>query len=166
MFTKAVSEEQAIVFLDYAKAFDKVSHKMLLHKLESYGISWKLNAWISAFMSGRSQRVVLGETVSDWCRVTNGAPHGSVLGPTLFFIYINDMPDNINSPLRLFADDSKILANIDLNNPDASINILQEDIDNITKLDKWLMQLNFEKCKVMHIGKRNPMALHNVGSSF
>ena len=67
MLTKAVSEKQAmdIVFLDYAKAFDKVSHKMLLHKLESYGIGGKLNERIRAFLSGRSQRVVLGEAVSD-----------------------------------------------------------------------------------------------------
>ena len=73
------------------------------------------------------------------------------------------MPDNINSPLKLFADDSKILANIDLRNPEASIKILQDDIDSVTKWsDKWLMQLNFEKCKVMHIGKRNRMAINTM----
>ncbi len=98
---------------------------MLLHKLNSYGIGGKLNEWIIVFLTGRSQRVILGEAVPDWCSVTSGVPQGSVLGPTLFIIYINDMPDSISSPVKLFAYDLKILAHIDLRNPKDSVKVYQ-----------------------------------------
>ena len=92
-----------ILFLDYAKAFDKVSHRRLLQKLEAYGITGEISRWIEAFLSGRSQRVILGDTSSEWTEVTSGVPQGSVLGPTLFIFYINDMPDKILSTIKLFA---------------------------------------------------------------
>ena len=78
------------LFLDFAKAFDKVPHNRLLHKLEMYGIEGNLLNWVNAFLSNRSQRVILGDVASDWEQVTSGVPQGSALGPTLFIIYTND----------------------------------------------------------------------------
>ena len=95
-----------MIFLDFSKAFDVVPHEELILKLESYGIEGNLLRWISAFLRDRRQRVVLGDSISDWMPVTSGVPQGSVLGPILFLIFINDMPEVIQSLVKLFADDS------------------------------------------------------------
>jgi hypothetical protein len=144
-----------VIFLDFAKAFDKVPHRRLVHKLAAYGISGKLLEWIKSFLRGRRQRVVMGNNVSDWEEVTSGVSQGSVLGPLLFVIYINDMPEVIKHfSCKLYADDSKIIAEIK-NDQDARN--LQLDINSIVKwTDTWLMRLNYDKCKVMHFGCRNP----------
>ena len=91
--------------LDFAKAFDKVPHLRLLHKLEFYGIRGCLLNWIKSFLANRTQQVVVEGSVSSLCEVTSGVPQGSVLGLALFLIYINDITENINSQIRLFADD-------------------------------------------------------------
>ena len=91
--------------LDFAKAFDKVSHSLLLIKLKAYGFDEKTCNWIEAFLSNRKQRVVLGEH-SDWLDVLSGVPQGSVLGPLLFLIFINDMPCPVQHFCKLFADDT------------------------------------------------------------
>jgi hypothetical protein len=139
--------------LDYAKAFDTVPHNRLLAKLLSYGIENDLVKWIRAFLSNRRQRVVLGETVSDWCNVTSGVPQGSVLGPQLFNIYINDLPRLLNNTSKLYADDTKIISIVDTHQQ--SLN-LQNDLNKVQNWSKtWLMKLNTKKCKVMHFGKFN-----------
>jgi ribonuclease P/MRP protein subunit RPP40 len=99
--------------------------------------------------------VVFGKHVSDWESVTSGVPQGSVLGLILFVIYINDMPSaNQHFSCKLYADDSKIIAEIKNTNDSLK---LQRDIDSIVAwTDKWLMRLNYDKCKVMHMGKSNP----------
>ena len=99
-----------VLFLDFAKAFDKVPHRRLLQKLESYGIEGNVLNWIKAFLLNRSQRVILGNTSSTWVKVTSGVPQGSVLGPTLFIIFINDLPEHISSEnlCKMYADDTKI----------------------------------------------------------
>lgn len=145
-----------MVLLDFAKAFDKVPHKRLLHKLSRYGIHSRLLYWIEAFLSNRKQRVILGADCSDWIPVTSGVPQGSVIGPTLFVIYINDLPDDLHNIALLFADDTKILATIDPNSYLADVNKLQNDLDIVTKWCKtWLMELNISKCKIIHVGKNN-----------
>ncbi len=150
-----------VIFLDFAKAFDKVPHSRLVHKLQAYGISGELLAWLTDFLSNRRQRVVLGENVSNWESVTSGVPQGSVLGPILFVIYINDLPSAIEHfPCKLYADDCKILAEMsELKSPKQ----LQDDLDRIVQwTETWLMKLNYSKCKVMHIGKKNQCAKYTI----
>ena len=85
-----------LIIMDFAKAFDKVPHRRLLHKLDNYGIRGSTHKWISSWLSGRSQQVVLDGQASDPVPVLSGVSQGSVLGPNLFLIFINDFPDNIN----------------------------------------------------------------------
>ena len=96
------------VLLDFSKAFDKVSHEKLILKLHQYGVRGNILDWIRAFLSNRSQTVVLENDKSTEVPVTSGVPQGSVLGPILFLIYINDLPDNLRSKVRLFADDTAV----------------------------------------------------------
>ena len=119
--------------------------------------------WFSAFLSGRTQRVVLGEAVSNWCNVTSGVPQGSVVGPILFNIFINDMPEYFTNTSKLYADDCKILAVVDTENQVLS---LQQDINAAVSWSKlWMMELNVEKCKVMHMGKRNKRIKYTMPTS-
>jgi len=140
-----------IVFVDFSKAFDKVPHHRLLLKLRGLGIKEPLIGWLEAFLSGRQQRVVLGENVSKWVNVTSGVPQGSVLGPTLFAAFVNDLPSNLSNTCKLYADDLKIIAKVE---SEADISSLQADLDTLSVWCwTWLMELNAEKCKVMSIGK-------------
>ena len=98
-----------VILLDFSKAFDKVSHDKLLHKIRYYGIGGKTNTWISAFLCSRSQQV--GQT-SQSAGVLSGVPQGSVLGPMLFLMYINDIAEGVTSQMRMFADDSIVYRQI------------------------------------------------------
>ena len=102
-----------LVLLDFAKAFDKVSHAKLIQKLEAYGINKTLVKWIESFLTGRKQRVVIGDNSSEWEDVTSSVPQGSVLGPLLFTVFINDLPDRVKNECRLYADDSKLIGVIE-----------------------------------------------------
>ena len=145
------------VFLDFAKAFDKVSHPLLIYKLKKYGISGKLLNWIIAFLTNRRQRVVLGDTVSEWLPVLSGVPQGSVLGPTLFILFINDLTDQLQNYASLYSDDTKLICGLNPYNINECILSLQDDINKIVEWTKtWQMELNISKCKVMHIGKKKP----------
>ena len=101
-----------IVFLDYQKAFDSVQHRRLLSKLSSYGVGGKILKWIQEFLCGRSQYVAVRKDRSAEAEVTSGVPQGSVLGPLLFIIYINDLPENVESNAQMFADDTKVFTHI------------------------------------------------------
>ena len=103
-------EDVDVVYLDFCKAFDKVPHKRLLTKLHGYGIRGKILNWIKEFLSAREHRVIVNGSQSSWKDVTSGIPQGSVLGPVLFLVFINDLPDVIEVLIKLFADDAKIYA--------------------------------------------------------
>ena len=133
------------------KAFDTVPHQRLLQKLQGYHIKGKVYTWIKEFLTGRQQRVVVNNTQSAEEAVISGVPQGSVLGPVLFLIFINDLPESIDASVRIFADDTKIFNKIDNRNDQTK---LQE---NLFKLEKWAetwqMRFHPEKCNVLHIGK-------------
>ena len=97
-----------VIYLDFQKAFDKVPHKRLLKKLWAYGIQGKIHSWIKEFLSNRIQTVLVDGNSSSKAKVTSGIPQGSVLGPILFLIFINDLPSVIQALKKLFADDTKV----------------------------------------------------------
>ena len=142
-----------IIYLDFEKAFDKVPHKRLIAKLKSHGINGGIKDWIEDWLSYRKQRVVLNGKESPWTDVSSGVPQGSVLGPILFTIYINDIDSDIKSKVSKFADDTKLGYAC---KSAEDCNIIQQDLDKIVKWsDAWQMSFNVEKCKVMHVGRNN-----------
>ena len=142
-----------VVYTDFSKAFDKVPHKGLIYKLRAYGIEGEILYWITGWLVDRLQRVVINGTTSEWKLVTSGIPQGSVLGPLLFVLFINDLSDNIIHHIKLYADDSKIIAIIE---SDADAENLQADIDKAVEWSNtWCMPFNEKKCTVMHIGRPN-----------
>ena len=173
-WTKILDEEDCIdvAYLDFRKAFDLVSHKHLLYKMSKYGISGQVLEWVKAFLKDRSQRVVIRGSASEACSVTSGVPQGSVLGPVLFLIFINDLPLEVLSPLSLFADDSKIFTRIVTSKRKTKwtgfdgASALQRDLTRVQAwAKKWKMEFNVGKCKVMHIGRRNPKNVYGMGGS-
>jgi hypothetical protein len=139
-----------LVLLDFSKAFDRVLHELLLIKLESYGLNDDLLKWCKSFLTGRKQRVVLGDSVADYVDVISGVPQGSVLGLLFFVLFINDMPELVEHFCKLFADDSKLIAII-RNSFDQKV--LQSDLDKLVEWSvKWKLSFNEDKCKIMNIG--------------
>ena len=143
-----------VLYLDFCKAFDSVPHGRLSYKLFKYGITGKLNAWLEDFLRGRKQAVCINGSMSSYLNVTSGVPQGSVLGPVLFLLFINDLPAVIRTKCNIFADDTKmyhpILSIVDHHS-------VQNDLESlISWSNEWLLGFNSNKCKVMHIGKRNP----------
>ena len=129
------------VFLDISKAFDKVWHDGLLYKLKSMGISGELHKLLTNYLSGRLQRVVLNGQNSSWRPVLAGVPQGSILGPLLFLIYINDLPNGLKSNAKLFADDTSLFAIVKDKNESASV--LNNDLSLISKWAyDWKMLFN------------------------
>ena len=138
------------VYLDFRKAFDSVPHKRLIKKLEGYGITGNLLKWLKNFLNDRKQRVVINGKSSKWSDVLSGIPQGSILGPLLFIIYINDLPGVVGSVCKLFADDCKLYRNIE---SEADMMELQEDIERLCKWSRdWLLGFNIKKCKVISFG--------------
>ena len=114
-FCKAFDEGKEIIaiFCDISKAFDRVWHKRLLYKLETAGISGSFLSWFTDYLNDRLQRVVLRGNSSAWTPIKAGVPQGSILGPLLFLLYINNIVEDINSPIRLFADDTSLYIIVD-----------------------------------------------------
>ena len=149
-----------VIVMDFAKAFDKVPHKRLLYKLKYYGISNNTLNWIQDFLSLRTQTVILEGTHSDKIQLTSGVPQGTVLGPILFFIYINDFNEYLtHSTLRLFADDSIIYREI---RSPSDTHKLQHDLDAAAKWEQdWLMSFHPDKCSILRITTKKRPILHN-----
>ena len=141
-------------YLDFRKAFDSVPHKRLISKLSGYGVRGPVLAWITDFLTNRYQYVSINNEKSEQVPVTSGVPQGSVLGPSLFIYFINDLPDVTNSLLKIFADDTKVYSAI---NSEEDRDKLQHSIDQMVKwTDKWMIKFNGDKCKILHLGKNNP----------
>ena len=146
-------ESVDVIFLDFAKAFDKVPHERLLRKMEAYGIGGEVLAWVREWLRDRKQRVGSRGCWSEWCRVLSGVPQGSVLGPILFLIFIDDLDDGLSSAILKFADDTKIYGRVDCWE---DRNRLQKDLERLVDwAEKWQMSFNVGKCKVMHLGRHN-----------
>ena len=149
-----------VIFIDFSKAFDSVVHEKLLLRLRCIGFGGFLLSWITAFLKNRTQAVKIEDKISEYRSVTSGVPQGSVLGPTLFNIYVNSLIENIDcgSDVYLFADDVKIFS--------GDSNKLQNDLDNLCQWsDKWQLNIAFDKCSVLHLGKNNPMTTYYLGEN-
>ena len=151
-WTTALDEGYGIdvLYLDYRKAFDTVSHEKLLVKLKEYGIDGMILKWIKDFLSSRRARVRVRGGFSSWFWVISGVPQGSVLGPLLFLLFVDDLPNWVKCQMKMFADDIKIWSIVKKASDSA---FLQNDLDCLMNWsDEWLLRFNCEKCKVMHIG--------------
>ena len=141
-----------LIIMDFSKAFDKVPHRRLQYKLNWYSIRGTTHAWIQNFLQGRSQRVVSEGTQSSSHPVLSGVPQGTVLGPILFLIYINDLPDEASSStIRLFADDCILYRSIKTQQDST---LLQHDLNSIAQWElTWQMKFNIDKCYTMQAGR-------------
>ena len=138
-----IGEEVFTLYLDFCKAFDKVNHYLLIENLKNFGIGGKLLQLLSSYLEDRSQRTVINNIYSKYLPINSGVPQGSVLGPLLFLVFINDLPDVLETSIAyLLADDTKI------NNTDPAL--LQNDL---LRLHKWSlenkMQFNFSKTSLI-----------------
>ena len=142
------------VYFDFRKAFDTVPHKRLIHKLKTVGITGHLRSWLENYLENRFHYVQVGHSKSTLVKQTSGIPQGTILGPILFLIYVNDLPKCINATSLLFADDLKIFSdNINLN--------LQTEINKLSDWsENWLLKFNPLKCKYMSYGNEMVLPLH------
>ena len=148
------------VYLDFANAFDKVNHKILINKLQRLGFGGKLLGVICNYLTQRTQFVQMGDTKSPSLDVTSGVPQGSILGPLLFIIYVMDMPSELVTTPFMFADDTKLLSV----HKSSISSILQNDLSH---LQQWCsencMEFNVDKCHIVTFSKNSPSKLQLYG---
>ena len=154
-FCKALDEGKEVraIFCDISKAFDRVWHKGLLFKLKSAGVSGSLLTWFFDYLTDRKQRVVLPGVNSSWTSVKAGVPQGSILGPLMFLLYINDIVVDINSSIRLFADDTSLYIIVD--DPIQAAEQLNLDLAKIHRwAEKWLVTFNPIKSECILLSRK------------
>ena len=164
IWTKFLEEGETIdvIYLDFAKAFDKVPHKRLIRKCEAFGIKGKLLKWLKAFVSGRRQRVTVNGAKSAWSEVCSGVPQGSVIGPILFVMFINDMPDGISNFVSLFADDTKLFGR---SSTRSDVDSMQRDLQPLQAWsEQWNLRFNEAKCQTLYLGRNNNKNIYKMGS--
>ncbi len=149
------SKDICLVFLDVSKAFDKVYHPALIHKLESYGIKRDLLRWIESYLDGRKQRVVINGVSSDWNNINASVPQGSILGPLLFLIYVNDLVDDLIATPYLFADDTSLFMEIDSSDFYITFDQLNRDLQVLSDWARlWRVTFNAAKTVYMIISNK------------
>ena len=153
-----------VIYLDFQKVFDKVPHQRLLIKLKSHGMGVNIVTWIQNWLIDRKQRVSVEGETSAWTAVHSGVPQGSVLGPLLFLIYINDLEDGIASNILKFADDTQNFRRVQTRQ---NCRTLQEYLNRLEQWSaKWhIMLFSQSKCKCLHIGRANgkePYEMRNM----
>ena len=149
-----------VIYTDFEKAFDKVSHRRLLSKLSSYGLNANIIDWIRSFLSFRYQRVKVNGVLSNYKQVLSVIPQGSVLSPLLFVIYINDLPTVCNfNDLYMFADDAKMYKSIKDNSDYITLKRICQDLFDWS--EQWLMKLNVSKCKVLSLCRNSGRITQN-----
>jgi len=148
-----------VILLDFSKAFDSVPHQRLLTKLKHYGINNSILEWIEHWLTRRTQCVVLDGETSNPVQVLSGVPQGTVLGPLMFLLYINDITKDINSPLRMFADDCLLYRII---NSTEDTTRLQEDLNKLSEwANTWQLNFNVTKCAVVRCTRITSPIIHS-----
>ena len=161
IFTEALDagKEVRTVFCDISKAFDRVWHDGLIYKLKAAGVSGDVLRWFQSYLSGRRQRVVLPGSFSEWVYIKAGVPQGSILGPLLFLLYINDIVKNIGSNIRLFADDTSLFIIVD--NPTTAALCLNSDLEKLSRWTAiWLVTFNPSKNESLLISRKINKPIH------
>ncbi len=149
-----------IVFCDISKAFDRVWHQGIIYKLQCLGICGNLLEFFKDYLSNRHQRVMLNGHYSEWGHINAGVPQGSVLGPLLFLVYINDLIQHVNCGIKLFADDTVIYEIV--SDHQVSARVLNENLRNIQLwADQWLVNFNHSKTKQMNVSLSKSINLDN-----